>query len=288
MPTQSLPGQAAKLSGSSGSTRWRVIAVVAATVAVVAAASVWLQARRAPTIQWSTPSLTEFLVPSESRTINLTFRSKQRLDNISVSLTPSLTAVATVSPTSFSRINANETYQVALQLRAGVTSEVKFEGTMHLRSGSATQAQPLPAMVIVHSEPVPPDPGAAGDQTVLGIDSDRDGTRDDVQRLVVSTYLNSPRTLAAGMDYAKASQTFLRSPNNESMLALGRSIACARFIRPTDSRLILRGIEAQQLNTLQRTYAWQTSSSAVSGVYDVPTMDQWKVQCSFDPDLLRR
>src|SRR5215203_1264155 len=40
---------------------------------------------------------------------------------------------------------------------------------------------------------LPPDPGAAGLKTVEGIDADKDGVRDDVQRFIVINYGHSQR-----------------------------------------------------------------------------------------------
>lgn len=39
---------------------------------------------------------------------------------------------------------------------------------------------------------LPPDPGKAGKQTLMGIDSDGDGLRDDVQRYIYLTYPDQP------------------------------------------------------------------------------------------------
>jgi len=35
---------------------------------------------------------------------------------------------------------------------------------------------------------LPPDPGKAGKETLLGIDADKDGVRDDIQRYIYFTY----------------------------------------------------------------------------------------------------
>ena len=38
------------------------------------------------------------------------------------------------------------------------------------------------------SDTLPPDPGKAGKQTLMGVDSDGDGLRDDIQRYIYLTY----------------------------------------------------------------------------------------------------
>lgn len=53
---------------------------------------------------------------------------------------------------------------------------------------------------------LPPDPGPAGKQTIEGIDSDKDGVRDDVQRFIAEHWGHSERTVAVLTNIAKAKQ----------------------------------------------------------------------------------
>lgn len=65
---------------------------------------------------------------------------------------------------------------------------------------------------------LPPDPGDPGDDTVGGIDSDRDGVRDDVQRYIQVTYPGDKPTLDILTDYAKALQEAVLKPHNNADL----------------------------------------------------------------------
>ena len=53
---------------------------------------------------------------------------------------------------------------------------------------------------------LPPDPGAMADQTVEGIDANKNGIRDDVERAIFKEYPNSAKTRAVLLQYALALQ----------------------------------------------------------------------------------
>jgi hypothetical protein len=178
-------------------------------VAMLAAGStVWLLGQQGPAkVAWSQPELLEFLLPMEQRKVTLSFRVDKNMSDAVLVLTPSLANLVTVSPLSFKKIDAKKDNKLTLTLKAPSTSEVKFAGTLHLRSAApgtstATIAEPLPVTIVVHSQRVPPDPGEAGKQTLEGIDADGDGVRDDVERWILSTFLNSPREQAVLHQYA--------------------------------------------------------------------------------------
>jgi len=64
---------------------------------------------------------------------------------------------------------------------------------------------------------LPPDPGAAGKRTVLGIDSDGDGVRDDIQIEVTRLIPNDPYARAGAMFWFAMQQElfriYLENPN---------------------------------------------------------------------------
>jgi hypothetical protein len=76
------------------------------------------------------------------------------------------------------------------------------------------------ATVFAQSGPLaklPPDPGAAGKRTVLGIDSDGDGVRDDIQIQVTRLIPNDPYARAGAMFWFAMQQelfrVYLENPN---------------------------------------------------------------------------
>src|SRR5713101_45302 len=151
--------------GAKATRRFRAVCFMSLAVClgIIAAATIWLHGQTGPTITWSQPTILEFLVPGQNKTLAMTFRSNQTLSNLSVFVTPSLSSLVTGTPATFSTIVANQAYQLSLRLQAGAQSEVKFDGTVQIKSAapgsSATYAQPLPMTIVIHKVPVPPDPG---------------------------------------------------------------------------------------------------------------------------------
>ncbi len=124
--------------------------------------------------------------------------------------------------------------------------------------------------IVVTVDPVllPPDPGEAGKQTLEGIDSDRDGVRDDVQRYIQLTYPDSARTRAGLSQYASSLDAFLRSaiggdPTTASQ-ALTAAIDCATISTLGPSRIELATVKATVLNTRARSQAFIRASTAVT------------------------
>jgi hypothetical protein len=165
--------------------------------------------------------------------------------------------------------------------------QIRFQVSAAFR-GIVKRVLSEPVVVTVDPLALPPDPGDAGKQTLEGIDTDRDGVRDDVQRFIVLTLGASSSTTLASFDYAKALQVLILSGDDASMKRLGASIACMRYIRGGEATNIVRAIQAQQLNTHVRLTAWEQSANQISGgTFDVPSRSDWKRQCSFDPDAVR-
>lgn len=78
---------------------------------------------------------------------------------------------------------------------------------------------------------LPPDPGEAGNRTVIGIDSNGNGIRDDVEVAIFREYPNSAKTRAALLQYARAhsmvhQQSFM---NNELATEISREISRGSF-----------------------------------------------------------
>ncbi len=59
---------------------------------------------------------------------------------------------------------------------------------------------------------LPADPGALADQTIAGIDANKNGIRDDVEIAIFQTYPNSAKTRAVLLQYALALQTQMTLP----------------------------------------------------------------------------
>jgi hypothetical protein len=151
-------------------------------------------------------------------------------------------------------------------------------------------AKSLSVVVTISLVPLPPDPGEAGKATLEGIDSDSDGVRDDIQRYIALTYSDSEKTQAALTQYAKVTQAALLNADdkNESIVhvrEVQRALECLYSFRSNDAWTTHGELQAQILNTDERSRAWISANGHVSGeVFTIS--DNLKSSCDFDPDSL--
>ncbi|MDP3697660.1 MAG: hypothetical protein Q8R55_06670 [Candidatus Taylorbacteria bacterium] len=275
---------------------WFLVPVVVLSVIL---GSTWLYAQKSgkPTIQWSQKKVIEFILPNTTQNIPISFKSGVNLNNVTFFVTPGLRNVVSVNPSQFPSISAGNDYNLTLTINSGNQSQVQFEGTVHLRDNLnyATNALPLPVTVVVHNEPVPPDPGEAGKQTLEGIDSDNDGVRDDIQRWIVLNYLDSEKRRAALREDVKILQSFILDADDKQLSILhsknmARAGLCEDYVFSVlnDAVRSRRDLEVEFLNTEVRSRAYIKANSQLGGTFGIPTYygQDLKPFCTFDPDLM--
>ncbi|MDP6583402.1 MAG: hypothetical protein QF535_02015, partial [Anaerolineales bacterium] len=137
---------------------------------------------------------------------------------------------------------------------------------------------------------LPPDPGEEGKLTLLGIDSDEDGVRDDIQRYIYFTYPDDEKLRLGLTYYAKEFQGVLADADDreaayEHAIMMARHGECLDYLKGDDSIYISRALRAEILNTRERSIAYITYSDNLGGrvIRDAP-LDEWKDSCSFDVD----
>ncbi len=141
---------------------------------------------------------------------------------------------------------------------------------------------------------LPPDPGEAGKATLLGIDSDNDGVRDDIQRYIELTYPESARKRAALRQYAKAANDALEQADDKrasinNSYKMDRSQECSSFIWGSviDFASESRKLHAKILNTQERTSTFFDFDDQLGGeVFSSSPIELWDRSCDFDPDSL--
>jgi len=111
---------------------------------------------------------------------------------------------------------------------------------------------------------LPPDPGTLADQTVQGIDVNKNGIRDDVELAVFNAYPNSAKTRAVLLQYALVLQMEATEPivNTETATAIAekesQSYDCIGEIVPRSDNDLKQieeyrdFIKTKQLNTTDR------------------------------------
>jgi hypothetical protein len=121
--------------------------------------------------------------------------------------------------------------------------------------------------VDVDSVPLPPDPGEAGKQTLEGIDADRDGVRDDVQRYIAQLFPSDQASRGALTQYATSVTDLLVkagdvvSSRDQWTHILDANNCLTRVLgdASTKTRLLLR---ARILNTPNRSRAFLQASQS--------------------------
>lgn len=117
---------------------------------------------------------------------------------------------------------------------------------------------------------LPPDPGKEGEKTIVGIDLDADGVRDDIQRSIVLTYPEKPEVQKALFQQAKASQEYVRDADDsaktfENAEKISRSLECLHFRDPENASSLIHKLHAELLNTKDRILASDRADSHLGG-----------------------
>ncbi len=116
--------------------------------------------------------------------------------------------------------------------------EVKINHLMRMRPGPEMMVKDIryrfyvPEVINGFKLPPVPDP-KKNDETLLGVDFNRNGIRDDVERWIIHRYANDPKypktKTAIALQYAWASQKILENPTMESKKYLDDAIDCQYY-----------------------------------------------------------
>lgn len=117
---------------------------------------------------------------------------------------------------------------------------------------------------------LPPDPGKAGKETLLGIDTDGDGVRDDIQRYIYLTYPDDKKLRLGLTYYAIEFQGVLKDANDREAAydhanKMSRHGECLFCLKGRESIDICRALRAEILNTRERSIAYIKYSDNLCG-----------------------
>ncbi|GJQ45251.1 MAG: hypothetical protein JETCAE04_10050 [Candidatus Jettenia caeni] len=135
---------------------------------------------------------------------------------------------------------------------------------------------------------LPPDPGGEGKKTLLGIDTDGDGVRDDIQRYIYFTYPDDKKLRLALSYYAKEFQGVLKDANDreaayDHATKIVRNDECLWYLKGEESIDICSALRAKILNTRERSIAYIKYSDSLGGrIISLAPRKEWKDSCSFD------
>lgn len=138
------------------------------------------------------------------------------------------------------------------------------------------------SIVIPVAQNLPPDPGASGDATVGGVDTNGNSLRDDVERGIVYAYPNNPRAQMALFEMATYYQSILA--NSGAAAVVRQNFATvASFQRCVEAATGDIGVEGSLLrplvlNTYERGMAYIASLDALASA-GVVTVSTFPVAC---------
>jgi hypothetical protein len=116
---------------------------------------------------------------------------------------------------------------------------------------------------------LPPDPGVAGKATLEGIDTDKDGLRDDVQRYIYMNF-NKEDERKVLINLANNIQIMiLNSQDKNSAInaaqQMSLNLECLYYLNSTNASKVVENIEALSANTELRFAAYMKANENLSG-----------------------
>ncbi len=150
-------------------------------------------------------------------------------------------------------------------------------------------------VLVIDGVVLPPDPGEEGKLTLLGVDFDGDGVRDDIQRYIYFTYPTYPddEKLRLGLTYyAIEFQGVLADADDreaayDHAMNMARHGECLYYLKGRESINIRRALRSEILNTRERSIAYITYSDNLGGrVISKAPRKEWKDSCAFDVDAI--
>jgi hypothetical protein len=224
------------------------------------------------------------------------------LDGAVARVVPELERWISVTPSIIGDVNKGEKIEIAFSVRIPPDEAIgTYEGTVQLKQAVLgmpykTIAKPLPITISITEYidmNLPPDPGAAGEQTLLGIDSDSDGVRDDIQRYIHLTYPDDKLIRASLREYAKQFQILLPTAENKEASYLNakkltKDGNCVYAMNRAEARTMLGELRARILNTRERSVAYINFGDSLSGKTTyIGDSSKWINDCNFDVEAER-
>lgn len=249
-----------------------------------------------PIIEWAPESLEIRQTEGTVKTYTLQVNFNKAATDVVGRVVPALEEWISVNPVSFGDVSKGDTIELELivSIPSGETA-ANHGGIVQLRGGKNQQnlAKPLNVSLTIipqTDDGLPPDPGEAGKETLLGIDSDLDGVRDDIQRYILLTYPNQPHIQNALFQLTKTyTDAFQEGLSDEEIyqigLESGPAISCLRYFDSANTRSMVSGLTEIILNTPERTASYLDFDISLSGysfpLTKLPYTERYKL-CDFE------
>jgi len=220
--------------------------------------------------------------------------------------TVQLLLTGTYSDNSTKAVNANVIYTItpadSAKVNGSILTALK-DGNVTVQAtvgGVVSNSVKLHITWVVNGHVLPPEPDKAlNDSTLLGVDSNNNGVRDDVERWIYKTY-DHPIERGIFMQSARAYQKVIVDPKkaHETMKYIVNATHCESYWSMGELRMkkrhlhytigeyrdIEQEIRSTQFNTLGRIVAYHRFNKKLSGgVFgDSLKPDEWGKLCEFD------
>lgn len=163
------------------------------------------------------------------------------------------------------------------KFRASFLRPGKYEYRVKIRTSSGKSQQDEATSVAFINFEIDPslgvaDPGENGNKTLVGIDSDNDGVRDDAQRWINETYPNRPSTKRALYQVAKNTQDMILNSKSREHLRqvnapeVSKSIACFSWVTSGNPKYSTSSLDSVLANTEGRVQARLEAESHFGGI----------------------
>ena len=213
-----------------------------------------------------------------------------------------LTVMGTYSDGSTAELDANVEYIITPTDSVEVNGTVltaKKDGNLTVQAKiGTTLSNTLHITIawIVSGHVLPPEPDKTlNDSTLLGIDTNNNGVRDDVERWIYEEYkYKHPIHIDIGMQAARASKMVLEHPEKAREIRdnVDGALFCGWYYQHeaeefNDPVLVHENIDgtvrSKYFNTKKRSDVyWQYDKVLSGGVYDSPWADEMKAFCDFN------
>ena len=171
-------------------------------------------------VSWSVPSLTFSLNPGARQDVQVTLTTTKTLSNAKIVFVPDFRNAVTVTPDTIPALAAGQSATVTLTFAPAATDTRKLiAGIVLLYDKSTTTiSRPLPVKVTlvnpesVNGVAIPPEPPAGlNNATLAGFDTNGNGVRDDVERVLAQKFGGTPDYTPV-LNYAKTFQAVYFAP----------------------------------------------------------------------------
>lgn len=252
---------------------------------------------RHPPVRWDMV-VDAAIHPLESNDYPVTLTAQTDLPEMTLVVGPRIRSFVSLSNTKIGPLSRGQTATVVVNISADIDQQpVDMTGLVALTISNPRIPWrfPLPNPLLVKLRVTcpcfPPDPGAANDLTIEGVDSDGDGLRDDVQRWIALNYQDSEFEREALEQSANAFTGALapdlsRTSAEAVSLSFNRALACLQLAFGTQGQAwydASRAIEAEYFDTRARWSAYRRFNLLLAGESgaSIPT-EQQPAACAFD------